>query len=212
MKFIIFKEDNKKEHETFIFFLQYDGNEHMINTLRDIIYSTDFSEMEGDYSSFEINTQNKISEQSVEELCSIQLGSYSHLFTECRGEFNFPYDAFEFLSDTEKARKLDELFYACRIKDYFKLDNTDFEVTSEASEDLKNIFEAWDNNASQNDIYHMILDWINNYEHGFSEKLKNISKNIRERMNNNDDTNDIVEDFIYSGEYSYTLRNIFKKR
>jgi len=37
MKFIIFKEDNKKEHETFIFFLQYDGNEHMINTLKDII-------------------------------------------------------------------------------------------------------------------------------------------------------------------------------
>lgn len=212
MKFIIFKEDNKKEHETFIFFLQYDQNENMINKLKDIIDSTDFSEMDGDYSSFEMDTQNKISEQTVDELCSIELGSYSDLFTECRGKFNFPYDAFTFLSDTEKARKLDELFYACRIKDYFKIDDIDFEVTKEASEDLKNIFKAWDNDASHNDIYHMILEWINNYEDGFSEKLKNITRNIRERMNNNDETNDIVEDFIYSGEYSYTLRNIFKKR
>jgi hypothetical protein len=209
MKFIIFKEDNKKEHETFIFFLQYDGNENIINTLKDIIESTDFSEMDGDYSTFEINTHNKISEKTVEELCSIQLGSYSDLFSECRGDFNFPYDDFEFLSDTEKARKLDELFYACQIRNYFKINNTDFKVSNEALQDLKNIFEEWNNNSSQNDIYHLILDWINNYEDSFSEELKKITKDIKKRMNDNDETNDIAEDFIY-GKYSDKLKNIFK--
>ena len=210
MKFIIFKEDNKKEHETFIFFLQYEGNERMINKLKDIIDSTDFSEMEGDYSTFEINTQNKISESTVKELCSIQLGSYNDLFTECIGEFKFPYEDFEVLSDIEKAKKLDDLFYACQIKNYFKINHINFKTNNEALEDLKNIFDAWDNNYYQNDIYHLILDWINNYEDSLSDKLKKIIKNIKQRMNDNEETNDIVEDFVY-GKYSNELKNIFNE-
>ena len=56
MNFIIFKENNTKENESFIFFLQYDGNEEQLNKLNNIISKTDFDNLHGgDYSSFEID-------------------------------------------------------------------------------------------------------------------------------------------------------------
>ena len=65
--------------------------------------------------------------------------------------------------------------------------------------DYKRILDAWDNNVGQNDIYHMILYWINSYK----SEIKCVEEidDILERMNSNDETNDIVEDFIY-GKYS----------
>jgi len=48
--------------------------------------------------------------------------------------------------------------------------------------------------TNQNDIYHMILNLIN--ENQSSINNKDQIEHILERMNNNDETNDIVEDFI----------------
>ena len=204
MKFVIFRENNKKENESFIFFLQYDNNEEMIHKLEEIINSTDFSYMDGDYSSFEINTSNKLSEQTVNELTSIKIGSFYSMFTACRGKFNFNYGDFEVLTDTEKASKLDELFYACRIVNFFKQDTT--ETNEVVKLDFKRILESWDNNESTNDIYHLILSWINNYDHTFCKELKEITSEIKYRMVINEETNDIVEDFVY-GKYSQKLRS-----
>jgi len=69
--------------------------------------------------------------------------------------------------------------------------------------EFERIFEAWDNNESSSDIYHLILYWINKYKDEI--KTKEDIEDIYERMNTNDSTNDIVEDFIY-GEKYYKLR------
>jgi len=73
--------------------------------------------------------------------------------------------------------------------------------------DFNNIFIAWDNNVSSSDIYHMILNWINQY--GNDINSKNEIENILERMNSNDSSNDIVEDFIYGNIYQ-KLRDEFQ--
>ena len=73
--------------------------------------------------------------------------------------------------------------------------------------DFNNIFMAWDNNVSSSDIYHMILNWINQY--GNDINSKNEIENILERMNSNDSSSDIVEDFIYGNIYQ-KLRDEFQ--
>lgn len=195
MKFIVFKEDNKKENKLFIFFLKYDSNENMIDKLNEIIDSADFSEMEGDYSTFEINTSKKVSEESVKDLLNIKIGDYYTVsFSECRDFFHFPYDEFEGLSDTEKAKKLNELFYDCKIRNYF---DKEFKISIKALEDLKYILDAWiDDNRSQNDIYNLTINWINNYKDDFSGKLKQMVCDIKTTIDDNDDTFDNLKKII----------------
>lgn len=205
MKFIVFTEDNKKENETMVFFLQYDGNETMIDKLEQIICNTDFSEMEGDYSIFNIRTNKKISRKSVLELADIDIGNYSSMFNICEGIFEFPYKEFDTLDPTEKALKLDELFYACRIEKYFKKERNNNDLNFE------HIFDAWKNQVSTSDVYELILDWINNHEDEImNHEMLDLIYDIKERMSSGDETNDIVEDFIYGEQYE-NLRNYFRK-
>jgi hypothetical protein len=77
--------------------------------------------------------------------------------------------------------------------------------------EFNNIIKAWIKGYSHNDIYHMILDWI---EHNIQElslniNTKNSINDIYNRMINNDSTQDIVEDFVYGEKYS-NLRKEFK--
>ena len=73
--------------------------------------------------------------------------------------------------------------------------------------DFNSIFASWDNNVSSSDIYHMILNWINQYKSYI--KSIHIIENILERMESNDSTNDIDEDFIYGNIYQ-ELRDEFQ--
>ena len=76
------------------------------------------------------------------------------------------------------------------------------------SQDYNNILKAWNENVSSNDIYHMILEWVNTYRYEIYDKqLSELLDDILTRMNNNDEINDIVEDFIYGRKYEY-IRNI----
>lgn len=69
-------------------------------------------------------------------------------------------------------------------------------------QEYNNIIKAWDNNVSSNDIYHMILYWINTYKNEIkNETVLELVDDILDRMNNKDETNDIVEDFIYGSKY-----------
>lgn len=70
--------------------------------------------------------------------------------------------------------------------------------------EFNNIINVWIKGYSHNDIYHMILAWI---EHNINELSLNINtkdsiNDIYKRMINNDSTQDIVEDFIYGEKYS----------
>ena len=196
MEFITFKENNQKENESFIFFLQYTNNEEALENLSYYIEKADPSDLTGDFSSFEIDIENKISENSACELEKVNIGTFGPLFTVCRGLFTFNKEMFDEVEESEWALKLDSLYYACRITDHFKIIKND---NSKRLRDFQNILTAWMKDTNQNDIYHMILNLINEYESSINNK--SLIEDIRERMNNNDETNDIVEDFINGVNY-----------
>ena len=196
MEFITFKENNKKENESFIFFLQYTNNEEALENLSYYIEKADPSDLNGDFSSFEIEINTKISESSVHELEKVNLGTFGPLFTVCKGLFSFNKEMFDEVEESEWALKLDSLYYACRISDHFKIIKNN---NQKRLRDFQNILTAWMKDTNQNDIYHMILNLINEYESSINNK--SLIEDIRERMNNNDETNDIVEDFINGHVY-----------
>ena len=196
MEFITFKENNKKENESFIFFLQYTNNEEAIENLSYYIEKADPSDLNGDFSSFEIDINTKISESSVHELEKVNLGTFGPLFTVCKGLFSFNKEMFDEVEESEWALKLDSLYYACRISDHFKIIKNN---NQKRLRDFQNILTAWMKDTNQNDIYHMILNLINEYESSINNK--SLIEDIRERMNNDDETNNIVEDFINGHVY-----------
>lgn len=119
MKFVTFKEVNLKEEETFIFFLQYDNNEEKLKELSEIIKSADTSDLNGDFSIFEIDVNTLLSESTVKELENVDLGHFGPTFNVCRGDFTLCMDVFNNVDDL--ALRLDEFFYAFRITEHFKV-------------------------------------------------------------------------------------------
>jgi hypothetical protein len=71
---------------------------------------------------------------------------------------------------------------------------------------FQKILDAWDNDESMSDIYHMILDFITIYK--VEIKQQDLANDILKRMEDNNSTNDIVEDVIYGDVYE-DLRNEF---
>lgn len=69
---------------------------------------------------------------------------------------------------------------------------------------FQKILEAWEDNESSSEIYHMILDFITTYKDTI--KNQDLANHILKRMEDNDSTNDIVEDVIYGDVYE-ELRN-----
>ena len=120
MQYITLQEYNKKENETFVFFLQYTGNEKEINKLVYYIKNANTDDLNGDFSIFSIDENNMISESAVKELIKVDLGSYSSLFNMCKGKFYFDETLFTSISKDDWGLKLDNLYYPCRISTYFK--------------------------------------------------------------------------------------------
>lgn len=63
------------------------------------------------------------------------------------------------------------------------------------------IVQAWIDNQSMSDIYHMIIDWINKHNKHLNQDLLYLTDEIMKRAENNESTNDIVEDFIYGKKF-----------
>ncbi len=66
----------------------------------------------------------------------------------------------------------------------------------------KKILTAWSKNASMGDMYHMIIDWINTYKpEEVVPSIAPLIKDFKQRALDGDETNDLVEDFIYGDQY-----------
>jgi hypothetical protein len=102
MKFAIFKEINKGE--TYTYYLQFDGNEENLFILNDLIKEADFSQLIGDFSTYELNITELKSDDEIED-------GYV-----CRGHFNFPWEYSDIFNE---AVYIDDLFYGGKIKHYF---------------------------------------------------------------------------------------------
>lgn len=79
--------------------------------------------------------------------------------------------------------------------------------------DFNRIIQAWIDGRSHSDIYRMILDWISIILQDSKLLTDNCIitdiQDIYNRMRNGDETNDIVEDFIYGNIYE-RLRSKYK--
>jgi len=101
MKFAIFKEINKGCATTY--YLQFDGNEETLLILNDLIGEADFTQLIGEFSTYELDITDLKSEDEVEH-------------NVCRGYFNFPWDHLDIFNE---AVYIDDLFYGGKIKHYF---------------------------------------------------------------------------------------------
>lgn len=127
MKFVALTERNNKEHETFYFFLQWEGNEEALTLLNRIVNSADVTEMYyGDFSIFRMNLDmkfNKFSENTIKEMRKARfLASYAEPIEFCTGKFVPPFTEEVLEEETPRrlASLLDQWFYPSRIGEYFK--------------------------------------------------------------------------------------------
>ena len=112
-EFIAFIEQNHKENETFVFYLQWTGNEDALTRLEESVENAMYDDMYGDYSSFSMDTSVKLTEDAVTQMCRLKFGTYSRMFTKCTGVFKYPFDG------QISAEELDRAFYACKIERMF---------------------------------------------------------------------------------------------
>ena len=122
MKFILLNEFNTKENESFVYFMQYTGNEETIASFADFISKADYDNLEGgDYVKFEIDTKNLVSENTANEMIKCNFGSYSYMFTKLTGKMVDPFhgDSAENIEGDEIATLLNDEFFGNRITKLF---------------------------------------------------------------------------------------------
>lgn len=120
----MFVEKNTKENETFIYYLQWTGNEDALTRLEKLVEGASYDDLYGgDYSQVSLDTSIKIPQQVVDIQCNVHetINMYHPLFTKCVGTFTCPISDKELEeNEHERARILDEMFYPCKIVHMFK--------------------------------------------------------------------------------------------
>lgn len=120
-KYVIFLEKNQKEDDHFIIYLQFNGNEYEIAKLKNVVDTADYDDLGEDLSYFYIDTDNFISQKSVDEhVANKNFGNWDKMFQVCTGMITFDDEDYRDLTPAEMARKLNEDFYHCRIKELFE--------------------------------------------------------------------------------------------
>ena len=116
--FVVWSEFCNKEQETFLFFLQYDGNEDILNDLHRNLCAVDQG-IYGDNSIYCLDIKKTVSEKTAKNICKVNLvGGY-------RGTANIIYGKckhipFEVTGDDDKdSHVIDGLFYNGRVSDFF---------------------------------------------------------------------------------------------
>ena len=122
MKFILLHEFNTKENESFIYFMQYTGNEKTIASFAEFISKADYGNLDGgEYVKFEIDTKNLVSENTADEMIKCNFGSYSYMFSKLTGKMVDPFneDSVEDMEGDEIATLLNHEFFGNRITKLF---------------------------------------------------------------------------------------------
>ena len=119
MEYVKFTEHNLKESQTYVFYLQYTGNEDALKKLNDAITATHRYILGGDTSWFELDTTKRVPLNSVNLHCAFDTS-----IERVDGRFEFDL-GIEGKSYEDIAVDLDDLFYHGRIVNYFKHDGTD---------------------------------------------------------------------------------------
>jgi hypothetical protein len=102
--------------------MQYTGNEETIASFADFVSKADYDDMGGDYVKFEIDTENKVSENTANEMIKCYYGSYSYMFSKLTGKMvddPFDGDSAKDMTGHEIATLLSDKFFGNRITELF---------------------------------------------------------------------------------------------
>jgi hypothetical protein len=116
-KFVAFVEITS-EKKCFLTFLEYMGNEKALTHLKNLTEYANYSQMFGEFSKYEINMENILSETTVREMLMINTANFD--ISLCIGHFDFPEDEFFYCDEFDTALKLDDLLCYNQIKQYFQ--------------------------------------------------------------------------------------------
>jgi hypothetical protein len=122
LEFVPFIEYNTKENETFIFYLQWTGNEEQLTLLAEATGKAIADDMDGDFSLFSMDIGVKIPESAVDLHTKIKtFNGYFEMFTKCTGKFQSPFtlEEIDSIDGYEMAKLLDETFFATKIRQWF---------------------------------------------------------------------------------------------
>lgn len=122
LEFVSFIEKNHKENETFIFFLQWTGNEAELRLLERATNKALLDDMYGDYVEVHLDASARLSEATVDQMCRVKnTNNYHRMFTKCTGTFKCPLTEEEIETTDEYllARTLNESFFSCKIEQMF---------------------------------------------------------------------------------------------
>jgi len=122
LEFVAFIETNTKERETFIFYLQWTGNEEQLALLADALENANYDEMEGDFAFFTMDIGVKIPESAADVHTKIKtFNGYHEMFTKCTGKFISPITREQIgsIDEYEMAKLLDDTFFSTRIERMF---------------------------------------------------------------------------------------------
>jgi hypothetical protein len=122
LEFVTFIEKNHKENETFIFFLQWTGNQSELRLLESATNKALLDDMYGDYVEVHLDASARLSEATVDQMCRVSdTNNYHPMFTKCTGTFKCPLTEEKIETEDEYllARTLDESFYSCKIEQMF---------------------------------------------------------------------------------------------
>lgn len=118
-------EENTKEHEIFVYYLQWNGNEEQLTLLRDILSKQSWDDLGCEHCKLSIDIEHKLTEQVVDTICrthkGVSFNCYHKMFTKCLGKFYSPIKEsdIEGLDEYEIGRLVDETFWTCKVPKMF---------------------------------------------------------------------------------------------
>jgi hypothetical protein len=123
LEFVVFYENYTKRPETFIFYLQWTGNEEQLTKLSRFTSKASYADWGPEESKVWIDIATKIPESAVDVHCKVgSMNDYHEMFSKCTGKFTCPFDEEDLLEldECELGHLMNETFHACRIQKFFK--------------------------------------------------------------------------------------------
>lgn len=110
VRFVVLSETSSKEHETWTWFLQYDGNEEELQKLSNYLNRID-QYFIGDTSTYQLDLNHTVSENTANEMCFIKTGNYYGCPQMITGKMR-PFTLVLGDNNNENLLKLDEVLYS----------------------------------------------------------------------------------------------------
>ena len=121
-EFVVFFEYNSKEEETFIYYLQWTGNEDALTLLEKATEKAN-STQDSYKIIYSLDTSVKLPEHVVDIHCRVinPNNSYHKMFTKCTGSFepSVTQKVLDELHEHQLGEYLDEFYCGCRIEKQF---------------------------------------------------------------------------------------------